>query len=35
MVAPTYDQLADILTKTLDREKHLKMRTRIGVGAMT
>lgn len=31
----TEDQLADIVTKTLDREKFLKMRRRIGVGAVT
>ena len=31
----TDDQMADILTKALDREKLLDMRRRIGVGAVT
>ena len=31
----TDDQLADILTKALDREKILKMQRRIGVRAVT
>ena len=31
----TDDQLADIQTKALDREKFLEMRTRIGVRAVT
>ena len=31
----TDDQLADIQTKALDREKYLGLRRRIGVGAVT
>ena len=31
----TEDQLADMLTKSLDREKFLEMQERIGVGAVT
>lgn len=31
----TDDQLADMLTKILDREKFLEMQRRIGVGAVT
>lgn len=31
----TDDQMADILTKSLDREKFLEKRRRIGVGAVT